>query len=356
LASAGCKVNIYERGQSAREASWAAAGMLAAGVECEPGEENLLKLTTLSQQLWPKFLQDLSIDSKQNPEYRDEGTLVVALNHDDATRLDFTYNFQKNLGINLEWLDGHEARKLEPHLSPSIVAGVYSCNDHQINNRLLLKALEEAFIFQEGVIHENTEVTGIEIYNESVKGVIIDNSLIQADVIVVAAGAWSNNLKGLTQELTPPVRPVKGQMLSLSMDPNIPLLKHVVWGPSAYLVPRYDGKLLVGATIEENGFNSHLTAGGIFSLLEACWRVIPNIEELPINEMWVGFRPTSRDDAPILGATNIKGLVMATGHHRNGILLAPVTANSVSNFILTGNITKEIEPFSIERFSNNIKH
>jgi len=330
--------------------------MLAAGVECEPGEENLLKLTSLSQQLWPKFLSDLSNDSKQNPEYRNEGTLVVALNHDDATRLDFTYNFQKSLGINLEWLDGHEARKLEPHLNPSTVAGVYSCNDHQINNRLLMKSLEEAFIYKEGIIHENTEVTGIEIYNESVKGIIIDGSLIETDVVIVAAGAWSNNLKGLNKESIPPVRPVKGQMLSLGMEPNVPLLKHVIWAPNAYLVPRNDGSLIVGATIEENGFNSNLTAGGIFSLLEASWRVIPNIEELPINEMWVGFRPTSRDDAPILGATNIKGLVMATGHHRNGILLAPVTANAVSEFILTGEVAKEVKPFSIERFTDNNKH
>ncbi|MAQ55393.1 MAG: glycine oxidase ThiO [Rhodospirillales bacterium] len=356
LASAGCQVNIYERGKSGRAASWAAAGMLAAGVECEPGEENLLKLTTLSQKLWPKFLHDLSKDSKQNPEYRNEGTLVVAINRDDATRLEFTYNFQKNLGINLEWLDGYETRKLEPHLNPSIVAGVYSSNDHQINNRLLMRSLEEAFVHKEGIIHEYTEVTDIETHNESVKGIIVDGSLIETDVVIIAAGAWSNNINGLTKECIPPVRPVKGQMLSLSMEQNSPLLKHVIWAPNAYLVPRNDGSLLVGATIEENGFNPDLTAGGIFSLLEASWRVIPNIEELPIKEMWAGFRPTSRDDAPILGATKIKGLVMATGHHRNGILLAPVTANAVSELILNGETTKEVEPFSIERFNNNIEH
>jgi glycine oxidase len=135
------------------------------------------------------------------------------------------------------------------------------------------------------------------------------------------------------------------------MDPAAPLLRHVVWTPRVYLVPREDGRLIVGATSEERGFNNDLTAGGIYSLLEGAWRALPSVEELPIDEMWVGFRPGSRDDAPLLGPGEIEGLVYATGHHRNGILLTPVTADSIARYILTGEVAEVIRPFAISRFA-----
>ena len=144
-----------------------------------------------------------------------------------------------------------------------------------------------------------------------------------ADAVVLAAGAWSALLEGLPDAARPPVRPVKGQMLALRMDPEHPVLRHVLWAPKGYLVPRGDGRLIVGGTVEERGFDQDLTAGGVLALLEAAWRALPVVEELPIDELWVGFRPTSRDDAPILGPTSIEGLVLATGQHRNGILLTP---------------------------------
>jgi glycine oxidase len=147
------------------------------------------------------------------------------------------------------------------------------------------------------------------------------------------------------------VRPVKGQMLALGMDPAEPLLTHVVWAPGAYLVPRRDGRLLVGATVEEKGYDESLTAGGMLALLEAAWRAVPAIEELPIEEMWVGHRPGSRDDAPILGPAPLDGLVYATGHHRNGILLAPVTADAIAGLVLDGVAEPSILPFGIERFA-----
>jgi glycine oxidase len=141
-------------------------------------------------------------------------------------------------------------------------------------------------------------------------------------------------------------------MLALRMDPAAPLLSHVLWAPGAYLVPRRDGRLLVGATVEEKGYDASLTAGGILSLLEAAWRAVPAIEELPIDEMWVGHRPGSRDDAPILGAGPLDGLVYATGHHRNGILLAPITADTIARLALDGVVDAAIRPFGIERFGS----
>jgi glycine oxidase len=151
------------------------------------------------------------------------------------------------------------------------------------------------------------------------------------------------------------VRPIKGQMLALRMDPAAPLLRHVVWTPRVYLVPREDGRLIVGATTEERGFNSDLTAGGVYSLLEGAWRALPSVEELPIDEMWVGFRPGSRDDAPLLGPGEIEGLVYATGHHRNGILLTPVTADSIARYILEGEVAEVIRPFAMSRFAGTRK-
>ncbi|HZT51315.1 MAG TPA: FAD-dependent oxidoreductase, partial [Stellaceae bacterium] len=170
-----------------------------------------------------------------------------------------------------------------------------------------------------------------------------------ADVVVVAAGAWSGQIAGLPLKL--PVRPVKGQMLALRMDAAAPLLRHVIWAPKAYLVPRGDGRLIVGATTEERGFDERLTAGGVLALLEGAWRALPGIEELPIDEMWVGFRPGSRDDAPMLGPCGAEGLVVATGHHRNGILLTPVTAEVVARFVLEGVLDPVARPFSSDRFA-----
>ena len=171
-----------------------------------------------------------------------------------------------------------------------------------------------------------------------------------ADVIVLAAGAWSRDIAGVPAAHLPPVRPIKGQMLALSMDPANPLLHHVVWLPRGYLVPRRDGRLVIGGTVEERGFDDTITAGGLLALIEGAWRAVPTIEELPIAETWVGFRPGSRDDAPMLGPSGIDRLVIATGHHRNGILLTPVSAAVISAYILNGVLPEIARPFSPERF------
>jgi glycine oxidase len=193
----------------------------------------------------------------------------------------------------------------------------------------------------------------VDIDGGRVRGLVLagpDADTRRYDVVVIAAGAWSRGIEGLPVELRPPVRPLKGQMIAVQMDKADPLLRHVVWAPGVYLVPRNDGRLIIGATVEEKGFDATLTAGGVLDLLRDTWEALPGVTELPIVEMWVGHRPTSRDDAPSLGPTSVAGLVMATGHHRNGILLTPVTADAVSHYILSGEIMPDIQPFSIDRF------
>jgi len=351
LAQAGCTVDVFERGEAGHGATWAAAGMLAAGAEAEPGEQRLLELTRLSLAAWPDFAREVEAASGLTIDYRDQGTLVVALTHDDVEQLRFTYEFQRDLGIELQWLSGAEARAREPHLRPGVAAAVYSAGDHQVDNRKLALALKQAALRAGVTLREKCPVRALAVEGNRARGVhLADGVFIDADVVVLAAGAWSREIGGLPAEALPPVRPVKGQMLALQMDPAAPLLSHVLWAPKAYLVPRVDGRLLIGATVEEKGFDETLTAGGMLALLEAAWRVLPGIEELPIAETWVGFRPTSRDDAPILGPTAVDGLVIATGHHRNGILLAPVTAEAVAAYVLTGEMPAAAAQFSAERF------
>lgn len=354
LARAGCHVDVFDRAEAGRGATFAAAGMLAAGVEAEPGEQVLLPLCLESQAMWPAFAQELQAASDIGVNLRHEGTLVVALNRDDVEILRHKYEFQRQLGIKLEWLSGMETKEREPHLHPRTSAAVYSAHDGQVDNRKVASALKIAFARAGGRLHEHVPITRIDIAAGRVHGVVLADRLHIADVVVLAAGAWSRQIAGLPVSALPPVRPVKGQMLALQMNREEPLARHVIWAPKCYLVPRIDGRLLVGATTEEKGFDAHLTAGGVMALLEAAWRTLPNIEELAIDEMWTGFRPGSRDDAPILGpVSDVEGLVVATGHHRNGILLAPITAQTMTDFILRGTIDERIARFGLDRFSRH---
>jgi glycine oxidase len=351
LAQAGCKVTVYERGEAGRGASWAAAGMLAAAVETEPGEEALLPLTLESQRLWPEFARELEAAAGISVEYRDEGTIVVALTRDDLDQLRFTYEFQRGLGLDLEWLSAAAVQRLEPHLRPGLSGAVLSWRDHQVENRRVGRALAIALRRAGAALHECCPVREIEIAGGRAVGVLTVRGREPADAVVLSAGAWSREIGGIPCPHLPPVRPIKGQMLALQMDVTAPLLRHVIWLPRGYLVPRRDGRLVVGGTVEERGFDEALTAGGMLALIEGAWRAVPAIEDLPIVETWVGFRPGSRDDAPMLGPSGIDRLVIATGHHRNGILLTPLTAAAISGYVLTGQVPEILRSFAPDRFA-----
>lgn len=351
LAAQGASVQVFDKGPAGAGASHAAAGMLAACSEAEPGEEALVALGRDSQARWPAFAAELQQASGIDVELRPEGTLVVALTADDQARLTHQLVFQQQLGLPLHWISAAETRRREPHLAGKLAGAVLSPEDTQVDNRKLATALRVAAQAAGASVSEHQPVSAISSNGGRVDGVVLaDGTRVAADVVVLAAGAWSRNISGLEPGLRPPVRPIKGQLLALRMDPAAPLLSHVVWAPGAYLVPRLDGRLIVGATVEEKGYDTTLTAGGMLTLLEAAWRVVPAVEELAIDEMWVGHRPGSRDDAPILGAGPLDGLIYATGHHRNGILLTPVTADAIARLVLDGVADPAIQPFGIERF------
>ncbi len=344
-------VTLFDRGKAGAGASHAAAGMLAACCEAEPGEEALVALGRESQARWPAFAQELLNTTGIDVELRQEGTLVVALTADDQAQITHHLEFQRQLGLPLEWLSAAATRAKEPRLAGKLAGSLFSPQDHQVDNRKLAAALRVAAERAGAKVFEHRPVKEIVVQGGQAQGVRLeDGTTFAADVVVLAAGAWSRSIGGLPPDRRPPVRPVKGQMLSLKMDASAPLISHVLWAPGVYLVPRRDGRLIVGATVEEKGFDSTVTAGGLLTLLEAAWRAVPAVEELAIDEIWVGHRPGSRDDAPILGPGPLDGLFYATGHHRNGILLAPVTADAMAKLILDNVVEPAIKPFGLERF------
>jgi glycine oxidase len=352
LAARAVPVTVFDKGAAGSGASNAAAGMLAAAMEAEPGEEALVALGRASQACWPSFAAELRSAAGIDIGLRNEGTLNVAITADDRAHLCHRIAFQQKLGLPVEWIDAAEARRREPRLVATLAGAVWSPQDHQVDSRLLVAALNRAARNAGAIINEWQAVAEVTSAAGRTTGVVLANGdRFAADVVVLAAGAWSGQIGGLGRALLPPVRPVKGQMFALRMDPQAPLVTHVINAPGAYLVPRRDGRLLIGATVEERGFDTELTAGGVLTLLEAAWRVLPAIEELPIIELWVGHRPGSRDDAPILGQGLLEGLIYATGHHRNGILLSPITADLITRLILDGVTDEALAPFAIDRFT-----
>ncbi len=200
-------------------------------------------------------------------------------------------------------------------------------------------------------IHERTAVESIEISSGRAVGVRAEGKLWPSTFVVAAAGAWSPLIPGTQSSGQIPVRPVKGQMVCLTMNVAHPTARHVMWSPKSYVVPRNDGRLLIGATTEERGFDTSVTAGGLLALLEGAWRLLPSIEELPVQDIWAGSRPGSRDNVPILGRCNVDGLLIATGHYRNGVLLAPATAAAIADLVVYDRVSPLIKDMNIDRFS-----
>ncbi len=352
LAQLGRIVSVFEKGEAGRAASWAAAGMLSPAAEIGFEEMDLYDFGRESLRRWPSFARKLEQATGQNVGYRDEGTLVVAVDRDDVQALRRQFRFQQEQGVPVEWLAGFEASEIEPLLAPGLPAAVLSLEDHQVDNRAIVHALSKVIVEVEGVtLSENCTVSAIRENDGRTEVVLDDGTSVSAKMVVLAAGAWSKAVGGMEPPL--PVRPVKGQILSLQMEDSFGL-KRVVRGPGAYLVPKSNGRLVVGATSEEKGFDTKITAGGVFRLLEGAVELVPGIEELEVIESTVGLRPASRDHAPIIGWTS-PHVMVATGHFRHGILLSPVTADEVALEVDAklgerSETSKWIGPFSPNRF------
>jgi glycine oxidase len=349
-ATAGLSVTVVDEAPG-RGASWAAAGMLAPVTEVHYGERPLLGLNLAAAGRWPAFAAEVEQASGQPVGYRPAGTLAVARDADDNAALEDLYRFQLRCGLEVERLRSRECRQLEPGLAPSIRGGVLAAGDHQVDNRALVEALLVA-CERAGVRTVAGRVAELATDGDRVTGVVLaGGERLAAGAVVLAAGCWSGGLGGVAAEVLPPVRPVKGQLLYLRGPADQPLCQRNVRGLEVYVVPRTDGRVVVGATVEEQGFDTRVTAGAVGDLLRAALELLPDAAELELAETVVGLRPGSPDNAPMLGLAGPEGLVVATGHYRNGILLTPVTADAVAELLASGRVPDLIAPFAPDRFA-----
>jgi glycine oxidase len=344
LAQAGAAVTLLERGRVGQAASWAAAGILFPAVE----RTAFGQLTAVAHTLWPAFVEELEEITALNLDYRRDGDIFITFDEDEA-QLRARYEKYEALGWLPQWLTGQMVRQWEPAISRDVVAGLFTPMTHQVDNRLVVQALAQAFVRAGGVLQEETAVTAILLTQDSVQGVrLATGDELGADTIILAAGAWSGQLAGLPPECLPPVHPIKGQMLALQMPQ--PLISRMIRRREGSLVPRRDGRLLVGVTLEEVGFEKAITAQAVLQLLQSAERTLPGILKLPLVETWSGFRPGTPDGHPILGKTAVANLLLATGQYMDGILLAPIIAQTLTQLVQTGQTPAIIAPFAIERF------
>lgn len=335
-------------------ASDVGAGMIAPVTEATATEPELLGLTRESAARWPGFAAELEEAAGRSVGYRDEATLAVALDADDHRVLLDLYDLQVELGLEVERLRSSECRALEAGLAPQVRGGLLVTADHQVDNRALTEVLLVA-CERAGVELRAEGVDRVVVERERVRGVVLaGGDELGAGTVVVAAGCWSSQLGGLPAEVLPPVRPVKGQILRLAGSADAPIVgrtvRGLVEGSPIYLVPRSDGRVVVGGTVEEQGYDVTVTAGAVRDLLDDAFALVPEVTELELVEVRAGLRPGTPDNAPILGRCALEGLVMATGHHRHGFLLLPVTADEVAAVVAGGETSGVLAPFGPQRF------
>ncbi|MEU2430079.1 glycine oxidase ThiO [Streptomyces sp. NPDC007861] len=338
-------------------AAQVAAGMLAAVTELHYGEETLLALNLASARRYPEFVAELEEASGLETGYRRCGTLAVALDTDDRAALRELHALQSRCGLDSEWLTGRECRRLEPMLAPGVRGGLRVDGDHQIDPRRLATALVVA-CERAGVVFHRDWAERLSVVRDRAAGAVLGGGReVAAEQVVLAGGSLSGRLHGVPEQVLPPVRPVKGQVLRLTVPAQYaPFLSRtvraVVRGSHVYLVPRESGELVVGATSEELGWDTTVTAGGVYQLLRDAHELVPGLTELPLTETGAGLRPASPDNAPLLGPTELPGLLLATGHYRNGVLLTPVTGEVMADLLATGEVPDEARPFAPGRFSS----
>ena len=347
LAKRGVRdVCLLERAGLGSEASSAAGGMLLPQVEAD-GHDDFFALACRSRDLYPSLAAALHDETGIDIELDTTGTLYLALNEHDYEEIEKRYDWQTRAGLAVELLTSAVARELEPCISEATFGALLFPNDIQVENRRLVTALANSVDALGVKTMTETTVEALLIEGNQIRGVQTSRGDISCQTVVIAAGTWSSFLL----QSAPTITPVRGQMVCLDSKPQ--LTRHVIFSPRGYLVPRQDGRLLAGSTSENAGFAKRVTAGGIVSILRQALEISPAVANLPIVDTWAGLRPRAADGLPVLGpCREIDGLFYATGHYRNGILLAPLTAELISEAIVTGKTSPLLAPFSPDRFSS----
>jgi glycine oxidase len=346
----GASTTVLERDRAGAGASRVAAGMIAPVAEAGFDDPESVEFGRASRARYPSFVEELSADAGTPVAFDGSGSLVVAIHRDDVEAMRRTFRYRESVNLPVEWLSGSEAREKEPTLTPRVSAAMWIPDDGQVDTRALLPALARACAKHGVAVRESCPVSRVLVEGDTVRGVECGHERIEADMVIVAAGAWSGGLPGIPDDVFPPVRPVKGQILRLRRTDDF-ALAHMVRGPWAYLLPKADGTVVVGATQEEAGFDTRPTAGGLKNILEYAWEMVPSIYDLPLESIEVGLRPGTRDHRPVIGTTRVRGLVMATGHFRHGISLSPATADAVCEGVTTGRFPASVAAFSPARFA-----
>ncbi|MCO5316277.1 MAG: glycine oxidase ThiO [Solirubrobacterales bacterium] len=340
LSSRGARVAVFERDRPGQATSRVAAGMLAPVGELDFGDRELLELNLASARLYPELARRLEAVSGLDAGLIDNGALHVALDRDEAGELKRILELQQSCGLDSKWLGPAAAREVEPALNPELAGAVLAAGDAVVDPRALCAALVGAIETTGSTIRSGSAVESLLTVDGRpwsgrgpVGGVrLSDGSEHFAPVVVAAAGPESGRVDWLPAELRPPVRPVKGQVVELQGDPGDPVVSRIVGTERVYVAPRRDGRVILGATVEEMDFDPRVTAGGVHEMLREGYRLIPEIAELEFIGAETGFRPGTPDNMPVIGPV-AEGLILATGHYRNGILLAPVTAQTVAGLV-----------------------
>ncbi|HEX7060195.1 MAG TPA: glycine oxidase ThiO [Solirubrobacterales bacterium] len=334
-AQRGAKIAVLDRERPPAGATRVAAGMLAPVGELTFGEPELLELTLAASELYPGFVAELEAASGMSTGYERCGALHIALDRDEAAELRRVHDLQRSLGLEAEWLPPRRCRDLEPGLTPSFHGGVYAAGEAAVDPRTLTAALWVALEDAGAELRSGVEVSAALFEGEAIAGVrTVDGEELRGAAVILATGAHSGQTEWLPEEARPPVRPVKGQVVELAPLDREPPITRILASERVYLVPRPDGRLIVGATVEELGFDTTVTAGGVHELLREAYRLLPEVAEMELVEAMAGLRPGTPDNLPLVGPGAIDGLLLATGHYRNGILLAPITAERVAEALL----------------------
>ena len=334
MASGGMQVALFDRDrEKGADATQVAAGMLAPVGEHEFGEQALLPMNLASADLFPELTAELEEATGLPTGYRRDGGLHVALDGDEAAVLDRMAALQEESGLEPRRLTPSKAREVEPGLSPSVRSAVLAPGDGAVDPRQLADALEADAVSRGAAVFRGSPVTGLLRSGDGVTGVETSDGPVEAGTVVAATGAETGRLEWLGPHELPPVRPVKGQVVELRAPEAGPIASRPVVTERVYVVPRPDGRIVVGATVEERGWDREVTAGGVHEMLREAYRVLPDLAEAAFIGARAGFRPGTPDNLPVVGRTATPGLVLATGHYRNGILLAPLTGQAVARMV-----------------------
>jgi glycine oxidase len=345
LARAGLRVGLFDKQEPGREASWASAGILSPAPE-NPGMIPMVPIGIASMGLYPEFIANVEEISGHDTGYRQNGTLEALFSRDAREELSTLVALHHGLGLKAEAMSADDAREMEPALSEEVEAAVLRPGESSVDNRALTTAVLEAAKRSGAEIFGNAAVRAIRREGTRCTGFVLQNETVESKFAVVAAGSFSAEIEEVAAYA--PVIPVKGQIMALR--PSDAKIERVLWSENIYLVPRNDGRVIAGATVERVGFEKHLTAGGLEKLLAGAIELAPCLAGARIEEIWAGLRPGSPDHLPILGPTEIDGLVIATGHFRSGIVLAPITARLICEWITKQSVSLDWDRFSPMRF------